>query len=459
MKKKADAQKQAAPRFSIFGGFDVPLIVLVAGLLGFGVLMVYSASSYNAEVNYGNAYFYLYKQLFGAALGLTALFALAFIDYHRLEKLRYIVLGLSFVLLILVFVPGVGVEMYGARRWIGFPFFTLQASEIAKFGFIIFTAAYMARRHKRMTRFTGILPILSVGFAMCALIILEPNMSITVCVVILMFAMLFIGGARIGHFALLAVPLLAAVVLLIVIEPYRLNRLTAFLNPWESPLDEGYQLIQSFYSLSSGGLFGLGLFNSRQKYLFLPFSESDFIFSVIGEELGFFGCSLVIFAFVCIVVRAVNIARRSADRFGCYLAGGIAALIGVQVLVNIAVVTGSIPPTGLPLPFVSAGTSSLLVFCAGVGVLLSINRFSHKSIKCLVHQNRNPKRKRDRRIGHKVEDVVGQAVPKGGHAKDVALPDKQIDALPPKQNTRQNVRGKASDKIEPDARQKGQMRP
>lgn len=364
--------------------FDPVLVAAVCGLVLFGIIMVYSASSYNAEVNYGNEYYYMYKQIIGAILGFSAMFVLSVIDYHILIKFRYTILAISYVLLVLVFVPGIGVENYGAKRWINLPFFTIQASEIAKFGFIVFSAAYMAKNYKKMNTFLGILPVLAVGASMCVLIILEPNMSITMCVIMLMFAMLFVGGARIKHFVLMAVPVVLLVPVLIVLEPYRLDRLMAFLNPWESPLEEGYQLIQSFYALGSGGLFGVGLFNSRQKYLFLPFSESDFIFSVIGEELGYFGCAAVIAVYVVIIWRAVRIAKNSNDRFGCYLSAGIAALIAVQTLINIAVVSGSIPPTGLPLPFVSAGSSSLIVFCASVGVLLSVERFSHKSVKCLI---------------------------------------------------------------------------
>ena len=364
--------------------FDPVLAVAVTGLVLFGIIMVYSASSYNAKVNYGNEYYYMYKQIIGAILGFSAMFVLSVIDYHILIKFRYVILGISYVLLILVFIPGVGVENYGAKRWINLPFFTIQASEIAKFGFIVFAAAYMAKNHKKMNTFLGILPVLAVGASMCVLIILEPNMSITMCVIMLMFAMLFVGGARIKHFVLMAVPVLLLVPVLIVLEPYRLDRLMAFLNPWESPLEEGYQLIQSFYALGSGGLLGVGLFKYRQKYMFMPFSESDFILSVIGVELGFFGCVAVIAVYVVIIWRAVRIAKNSNDRFGCYLSTGIAALIAVQTCINIAVVSGSIPPTGLPLPFVSAGSSSLIVFCASVGVLLSVERFSHKSVKCLI---------------------------------------------------------------------------
>ena len=367
-----------------YGKIDKVLLFSIVGLTLFGVIMVYSASSYYAKVNYGNEYYYLIKQIIGVLLGFMAMFVLSVTDYHKIVKFRYVVLIISYVLLILVFVPGVGVENYGAKRWIRLPFFTLQASEIAKFGFIIFCSSYMAKNYKKMSTLRGILPVVLVGGSMCVLIILEPNMSITMCMALLMLAMLFIGGIRYKHLAMIIAPLILLVPVLILLEPYRLARLTAFLNPWASPLDEGYQLIQSFYALGSGGLFGVGLFSSRQKYLFLPFCESDFIFSVIGEELGLVGCVAVIVTFLIIVFRAVKIAVNASDRLGCYLASGIASIIAIQTLINVAVVSGSIPPTGLPLPFVSAGSSSLIVFLGASGILLSVERFSHKSIKCLI---------------------------------------------------------------------------
>ncbi len=351
------------------------MTVSVVCLVLFGAVMVYSASSYTALTQTGNRYFYLQKQLIGAFLGFFAMTFLSFFDYRKLVKLRWILYGISILLLVLVFVPGIGIENYGARRWIKFPLFTIQSSEVAKFGYLVFAAAYMSKNPDKMTSFVGMLPVLVSGGFVFLLIMLEPNMSVTMCVALLTFALLFIGGVKIRHFVGIGLPAAAAVPVLILAEPYRLKRLTAFLNPWESPLAEGYQLIQSFYSLGSGGLFGLGLFHSRQKYLFLPFAESDFIFSIIGEELGFVGCFCVILLYVFIVSRAFSIAKKASDRFGGYLAYGIGCLIAIQVLINLAVVSGSIPPTGLPLPFVSAGTSSLLVYCASVGVLNSIHRF------------------------------------------------------------------------------------
>lgn len=363
---------------------DIPLAVVTLGLLAFGVLMVYSASMYNGEVNYGDRYFFMYKQIFGVLAGIAAMVAMSVIDYRRLMRARFVIVGVGIALLGIVLVPGVGVENYGARRWIDLGFITLQASEVAKVGYVLFAAGYMAKNAKKMTTFVGLLPPLVVGAVICVLIMLEPNMSVTMCVVLTMLTLLVMGGMRPLHLMLLLLPMAALVALLIFLEPYRLARLMAFVDPWASPLEEGYQLLQSFYGLGSGGLFGVGLFNSRQKYLFLPFAESDFIFSVIGEELGYIGCLLVIAAFCFMIYRLIRIAQSAADRFGCLIAGGMAALIGVQVLINIAVVTGSIPPTGIPLPFVSAGSSSLIVFCGGIGVCQSVAIRSHASVRALL---------------------------------------------------------------------------
>lgn len=375
-KKNAESGKAVFVNYTSNGRFDAWLFAAVTGLLVFGVIMVYSASSYVSESTYGDDCYFMYKQLFGVLLGIAAMAGFYFIDYRKILRAKYVIVAASFALLVLVFVPGIGVENYGAKRWIKFPFFTLQSSEIAKFGFVIFAASFMAAYHEKTYKFRYLLPVIGVGGAMCLLIMAEPNMSVTVCLALVMLIMLFIGGAKLKHFMYLLVPMACAVPFLIIIEPYRLNRLTAFLNPWENPLEEGYQLIQSLYALGSGGFFGVGLFNSRQKYLFLPFAESDFIFSVIGEELGLFGASCIIAVYCFIIWRIIRIAQKAPDREGSFLAGGIAAVIAVQTLVNIAVVTGSIPPTGVPLPFVSAGSSSIIAFCAAVGMVLNIGRKS-----------------------------------------------------------------------------------
>lgn len=359
-------------KFDAAGKIDKVLLVSVLTLVGIGLLFVYSASMYTAEISYGNKYFFLFKQLTGAAVGLVAMFAVSRVNTDFLKKFWIAGVIVSAVLLGCVFIPGLGIENYGAKRWIGFGSFSFQPSEIAKFAFVLFCAVYMSK--KDMAKFSNSFAVVGVGVLFCGLIIAEPNMSITMCVAMLMVIMLFLGGMKWKNFLFLLAPIVLAVPVLIFAEPYRLQRLLAFLDPWASPKDEGYQLIQSLYALGSGGFFGVGLFNSRQKYRFLPFAESDFIFSVIGEETGLLGCMIVFALFAVVVVRGVRIAANSRDKFRCYLAGGISAVIAVQTLLNFAVVTGSIPPTGLPLPFISYGGTSLVVFMSAVGVLLNLSK-------------------------------------------------------------------------------------
>ncbi|MDD4002899.1 MAG: putative lipid II flippase FtsW [Clostridia bacterium] len=352
---------------------DYILLAATIFLALFGLVMVYSASNYSAYKDYGDKFLYVKKQLPGFVVGLALLLFLWFYPYQKLQKFRYIFLGLTLVLLILVFIPGLGIENYGSRRWVGFMGFTIQPSELAKFSFILFSAYYMSRYKDKMGSFIRLLPVLAVGSAFCLLIILEPNMSITVCMGLLMLGMLYIGGCKKRHFATMLLPAIMLIPILIFIEPYRLNRLYAFIDPWQSPKGEGYQLIQSLYALGGGGFFGVGLFNSRQKFDFLPFSESDFIFSIVGEELGLFGCVFLIAVFAVFILRGIKTAVNATSLFGCYLASGIVMIVAIQVLINIAVVTGSIPPTGLPMPFISYGGSSLMVFMGASGVLLNIS--------------------------------------------------------------------------------------
>lgn len=352
------------------------IYALVLVLVGFGALMVYSASFYSAEYHYGNRYFFLYKQIMGIVLGIVAMVFFTFFDYHLFKKYKWWIVLASFILLVLVFVPGLGMESYGAKRWVSILGISLQPSEIAKFALVIFTASYMSASHDKVKTFKGLLPVLCVGGAMCVLIMLEPSMSVTMCIAFVTLFMLIIGGMSKKHTLMFCIPASCAVPLLIVLEPYRLKRLLAFIDPWASPQGEGFQLIQSLYSLGDGGLFGVGLFNSRQKYLFLPFAESDFILSIIGEEIGFVGVTILILIFFMLVYRLIKIALGAKDRLGTLLASGVAFIIGVQTMLNIAVVTGSIPPTGLPLPFISSGGTSVSVFMAGVGICLNILRQS-----------------------------------------------------------------------------------
>lgn len=353
---------------------DVPLLVCVCVMVCFGCVMIYSASSYIAEVQYGDSLYFVKKQILGVAAGGALMAFFCFFPYEKLAKFRYAAVIVAAVLLALVFVPGVGVTNYGATRWIGFGSFTIQPSEIAKYAYALFAAAYFAKNYRKVKTIKGVLPVLGVGALFCVLVILEPNMSITMCIGILMLALVFLSGANLKTFAVVLVPCALAVPVLIIAEPYRLERLSAFLDPWSSPLDEGYQLIQSLYAIGNGGLFGVGLFNSTQKYRFLPFAESDFILSVMSEELGFFGILIFFGACAFIIWRGLRIARRCKEPFGYLLAAGFTLVYGIQVVINALVVSGTIPPTGLPLPLISSGNTSLIITMASMGVLFNISR-------------------------------------------------------------------------------------
>ena len=359
--------------------FNFILFFLMCLLLTVGLIFVYSASFYSAGITYQDKFFFFKKQIFGIVVGFILYIFFSFFDYHKLEKIKYVLLVISFILLGLVFVPGVGLTNYGATRWINLKFITFQPSEIAKFVFIIFSASILSKQSESVKSFKGILFVLMVGVIYCCLIILEPNMSITICMALLMVAMLFLGGARIKHFLLMVVPAILIVVLLIAIEPYRLRRLVAFADPFASSKGEGFQLVQSILGISLGGMFGVGIFKSRQKYLFLPFSESDFIFSIIAEEIGFVGSLAVIFIFVLLFLSIIKVSKSASDKFGCLVSAGIASLILIQVILNISVVSGLVPPTGLPLPFISAGSTSIMIFMAMLGVVQNVHGQSVKS--------------------------------------------------------------------------------
>ncbi len=356
---------------------DVLIPILVILLSAFGVLMVYSASSYYANVTYNDKTFFLKKQLIGFIIGVIVMFIMGKIDYKLIFKFKTPLYVLGIILLLLVFSP-LGVENYGARRWVGLMGITIQPSEFAKFFYIIFLAGYFGDDPSRAKRFKGILLPLILGGIICLLIMLEPNMSITMCVGAVMIIMLFCSGVNKKYLALIILPITLLIPVLIIIEPYRLKRLMAFINPWASPKGEGYQLLQSLYALGSGGLFGVGLFCSRQKYKFLPFAESDFILSVIGEELGFIGTLFFFLVMLYLCLRGYKVAIKSKNIYAYLLSVGITTIYIIQVAINALVVTGSIPPTGLPLPLISSGNTSLIVFMAGFGILYNLSKQTDK---------------------------------------------------------------------------------
>lgn len=366
-------KKRASKRFLPKG--DSWILILTALLSGFGVLAVYSASRYTAMTQYGDEWYFVKKQLIGFILGLAAMLFCGKLDYQKLKgkAASIVALVVPILLLALVFVPGLGKSNYGATRWIEVAGITLQPSELAKYGLVIFSSAYMSRNMEKMRTLKGALPVLLSGGVICALIIVEPNMSVTMCVALLLLALLLLGGLHIKYFIMILVPVVLAVPALIIAEPYRLSRLTAFLNPWENAKGEGYQLIQSLYALGNGSWFGTGLFNSRQKYRFLPFAESDFILSIIGEELGFVGIALLFIVSAALIFRGIKTAREANDFFSFLLASGITLVYAIQTVINALVVSGSIPPTGLPLPLVSSGNTSLIITMASMGILYAVS--------------------------------------------------------------------------------------
>ncbi|MCL2846821.1 MAG: putative lipid II flippase FtsW [Firmicutes bacterium] len=357
---------------------NLGLLVPVLAVSIFGVMMVYSASWYNADFYFNDRFHFFRRQLIGLVLGILMIALTYHLDHQIYRRRAWLIFGGAVVLLLLVFVPGLGIERLGAQRWIGIGGFTMQPSEVAKFAFVIFAAYIASKKNDQLTK-GQFVTILGAGGVFCGLILMQPNLSIVMTLGATMITCLFLFGAKLKHIGILMIPVLIAVPAMLVAEPYRIRRLVAFVDPWATPRAEGFQLIQSLFALGNGGLFGRGWLNSTQKYMFLPFSESDFIFSIIGEEFGLVGAVLFILTLGIIVRQIFRIGFNARDLFGRYLCFGIGTIIFMQSAINIAVVTGSIPPTGLPLPFVSFGGTSLAVFMAGIGIVLNIDKQNKKS--------------------------------------------------------------------------------
>ncbi len=374
---KATAIRPQKKTKTVLGHMDFPIFITVLALCAFGLVMVFSASYYSAQ-NYQNddGLFYVRKQLTYLGISLPAMLVMSRFDYKRLEKLKTPALLISIALLVLVLI--FGKNLNGARRWLVIGGQSIQPSEVAKFGMMLYMCAFMSRRQHLMKDIVhGLVPMLMVIGVVCGLVMLQPNMSMAVIMGMMGIALLYLGGASSKHVALLILAGIGLFYLLAKIEPYRMARLTTFTDPWNDGMNgrgDGYQLIQSLYALGSGGLFGQGLNNSKQKLLYLTYGESDFVFSIVGEELGFVGATIVLLAYLFIIYRGFRVAMRCKDRFGSMLAGGITTVFALQVLVNIGVVTGFMPTTGQALPFISAGGSSLLIFLCAMGVLLNISR-------------------------------------------------------------------------------------
>ncbi|WP_297420646.1 stage V sporulation protein E [Clostridium sp.] len=356
------------------GEIDYGVFYTVVLLLSIGVIMVYSASSYYAMFKTGDSMYYLKKQGLAAIAGIIAMaFTMSF-DYHKIKNYTVPIMIGCIPLLFLVFLfPSVN----GAQRWIPLgPFGSLQPSELAKYVVVLFLARSLEVKGEGVKQFsTGIVPYLCVSGMYAAIVLSQKNLSIASVIMIVTFIVLFAAGGKLKHlFGIVAPVMVAAAVAFTVLEPYRMKRLMSFTNPWNDPIGDGYQLIQSFYALGAGGITGLGLGQSRQKTLYMPEPHNDFIFSIIGEELGLIGCICIITLFVIFIWRGINVAMKARDTYGTLLAIGITSVIGVQSLINIAVVTGSMPVTGVPLPFISSGGTALVINMTAVGILLNISR-------------------------------------------------------------------------------------
>ena len=356
--------------------FDYTLFTVVLIIFGLGLLMVLSASSHLGMLSYKNPYYFFIRQLIFGVGGIAIMWFLSRWDYKFYRKYSGLIFLGAIFLLGLVLIPGIGSgDVRGAKRWINLKFFNLQPSEIAKLAVIIFLSARIALDPKRIKFFwKGLIVYLICIGVIEALLFLEPHYSAMGLIAILSVVILFVGGAKIYHFFILSVPIAALATVGIIVSKYRLNRIVGFLDPWADVRGSGWQVVQSLYALGSGGIFGLGLGQSKQKYSYLPDAHNDFILAILGEELGLIGMVIIIILFLILIWRGVVIATKAPDMFSGLLATGITMLIAVQIILNIAIITSCFPVTGMPVPFMSYGGTSMIIFMASTGILLNISR-------------------------------------------------------------------------------------
>ena len=355
------------------------LLIVVIVLSLFGLLMIYSSSYVWAEYKYHNPYKFLIAQGIFFIFGLFLIFILKNIDYHKYEKYANKIILVCAILLVLVLIPGIGKVRNGSRSWFGIGPIGIQPSEFLKIGLTIFVSKYLANNDKTIKDIKkGIFPILLVIFFFFGLIMLEPDFGQAVVIVLSLILLIFISGTKISFFVKCALLGLLGVIGLIIVAPYRMARIISFLNPWTDPLGSGFQIIQSLYAIGPSGLLGKGLFNSVQKHFYLPEPQTDFIFAIISEELGFLGVLIVTILFMYIFYKSIKISLSCKDLFGKYLSFGLSCQILIQAGLNLAVVTGLIPVTGVTLPFISYGGSSLLVSMISIGIILNIEKNNKK---------------------------------------------------------------------------------
>lgn len=354
------------------------LLLLAVILISlFGLLMIYSSSNIWAEYKYNDPYKYLKSQAIFLIIGYILMIIISKFPYQNYKKLANIIFLTCTIMLILVLIPGIGTVRNGSRSWFGIGSLGLQPSEFTKLGLIIFTSKYLANNTKELKNIKkGVLPILGVLLLIFGLIMLEPDFGTGVVIVMTIIVLLFISGVKMNFFIKIGILGLIGVIVLILIAPYRLERIVSFINPWTDPLGSGFQIIQSLYAIGPGGLLGLGFGNSIQKHFYLPEPQTDFIFAIISEEFGFLGVLIISTLFITIIYSGLKISMRCQDNFGKFLAFGITFGLAFQTILNLMVVVGLLPVTGVTLPFLSYGGSSLLISLINIGILLNIDKNS-----------------------------------------------------------------------------------
>lgn len=355
---------------------DILLLVSVIAISLFGIIMVYSSSYIWAEYKYNDPFKFVKNQLLFFIVGLVFLYIISKINYNFYKTYGNIFLIVCLILLILVLIPGIGTIRNGSRSWFGIGSFGIQPSEFAKLVLIIFTAKYLSNNMKQLKDLKkGVLPIVGLLLFIFGLIMLQPDFGTGFIIVCTIIGLLFIGGVDFKFFFKIGLIGLLGIIGLIIAAPYRISRILSFLNPWQDPLGSGFQIIQSLYAIGPGGLFGFGFGNSRQKHFYLPEPQTDFIFSIISEEFGFLGIVIISVLFLTIFIRGFKIARNCPDLFGKFLVSGIIFGIAFQTVLNLMVVVGLIPVTGVTLPFLSYGGSSLLITLISIGIVLNVSRY------------------------------------------------------------------------------------
>lgn len=358
---------------------DKTLLFTIFALIIFGLIMIASAGVVYSQTRFGDGYYFFKHQLFyGVLPGLFILYLFQKIDYHYWKKVGVLMFAISLALLVLVFIPGIGTQIYGANRWIQLGPFSFQPSEMMKLSIILYLASWLESKGWVRIRdfFEGFLPFLAVILLVGFLIIKQPDVGTMGIIVLTSMIIFFIAGARISHILSLFIAAFLGMLMLIKLAPYRMNRLLVFFEPQTDVKGIGYQINQALLAIGSGGIFGLGLGHSRQKFNYLPEPVGDSIFAIIGEELGMIGAVSLVLLFVFLAVRGFKIAKNAPDNFGKLAAGGITFWVVTQAFINIAAISGIIPLTGVPLPFISYGGTSLVFLMAGMGILLNISKQS-----------------------------------------------------------------------------------